>query len=120
LYLFFYFMSVIQQILDTLKLIKDDGHVVDASKYFLSKRVLEIAYDKIHREGLDSRSITPYITAILDYRAGKCDIQIIKDKQTNEYEVYWQRVEKGTPDEPQTTNANTDGTKEEDHQQDEE
>lgn len=108
-------MTVIEKILETLNLISDDGQVVDASKYFIAKRVLEIGYDKIQREDLDSRAITPYITAILDYRAGRSEIQIIKDKQTNEYEVYWQKVEKGTPDEPQA-DANTNGTKEEDHQ----
>ena len=107
-------MTVIQKILDTLNLVKDDGKVIDASKYFLSKRVLEIAYARIHKENLDSSAIAPYITALLDYRADKAEIDIIKDEQTDEYHVYWQKVGKGTPNESQATSTKADGSKKED------
>ena len=103
-------MTVIEQILDTLNLVTDNGKVVEAGKYFIAKRVLEIAYEKINKEGLDSRSITPYITAILDYRSGRSEIEIIKDKQTNEYEVYWYRLKEGKPHAAQTIDPDTNGS----------
>lgn len=107
-------MSVINHILDTLNLISDNGKVIDAGKYFLAKRILEVGYEKIKREGLDSTAITPYVTAILDYRADRSEIKIIKNEQTGHDEVYWYRIEKGKSYESQAIDANADGTKEED------